>query len=341
MHSVAKTLEQSIVSASDTLPQIPQDTIVSFSSSEFFCDTIFTEYIRHDPASILSMKELDTMIKRLESSSYQRVHDKYTKRTGKRHDDLRLISSSIVSISIDGKKILNPIGFTGGKVSMRVLNVFAPASEFNIIRSIVSNVSKRIISLVPTPLLFQKIIEQSEYSDETICTIDIGYNYTSVVVSSENEIQIFESFPIGTKLLMEMIYEDKGDTTFVHIENILCSESSMQSQDIAAIVDEFIEYILDMIEAFLTQEKITLRFKYLFVHGSIYLNPYFFKKFSKRFEDMLGYPLIKDRITELIPKNERKSEAITYALGLTASELLLVKKDPLVRVLRYVLYNYE
>ena len=30
-----------------------------------------------------------------------------------------------------------------------------------------------------------------------------------------------------------------------------------------------------------------------------------------------------------------------YALAILAEELLVTKKDPLIRILRYVLYNYE
>jgi hypothetical protein len=32
---------------------------------------------------------------------------------------------------------------------------------------------------------------------------------------------------------------------------------------------------------------------------------------------------------------------VPYGLALMASDLLVVKKDPLVRILRYVIYNYE
>ena len=54
-------------------------------------------------------------------------------------DDLKLISSSIVSIQIDGRNVSSPIGFTGSRVRLTVLNVFVPSGEFNIMRSIVSH----------------------------------------------------------------------------------------------------------------------------------------------------------------------------------------------------------
>ena len=64
-------------------------------------------------------------------------------RSGVFQDDLRLISSTITSVAIDGKKITNPVGFSGGKVMLTVLNVFAPASEFNIVRSIIASLGRK------------------------------------------------------------------------------------------------------------------------------------------------------------------------------------------------------
>lgn len=41
------------------------------------------------------------------------------------------------------------------------------------------------------------------------------------------------------------------------------------------------------------------------------------------------------------PKKSEKEFPTTHALGLLARELLLIKKDPVIRILRYVLYNYD
>ena len=101
MQSVAKTLEQAIISCAQEIDTIPEDIIVSFPSANFVCDIISTEYLRLQPATTLTMKELDTMIKKLEQASYYRSHSKYKQKTGSHHDDLRLISSSILSLYID------------------------------------------------------------------------------------------------------------------------------------------------------------------------------------------------------------------------------------------------
>ena len=134
------------------------------------------------------------MIKKIEHESLDRAKEKSKKQYGVIHDDIRLVSSTLTSIHIDGKLVTNPLGFSGSNIRIRVLNVFAPSSEFNIMRSILSSLGKRTISVVPTPLLFSKISEQSEYALEKNIYIDLGFLHTTIVFESRNEILSFETF---------------------------------------------------------------------------------------------------------------------------------------------------
>jgi len=341
MRGVATTIEQAIIQVSQHLESIPEDIIISFPSQDFICDSITTQYVRADNTTTLTMQELDTMIKKIEGDSYSRAREKAKRRSGAFQDDLRLISSTIVSISIDGKKVTNPIGFTGGRITLTVLNIFSPASEFNIIRSIIASLGKKTISLIPTPLVLPKVIEQTEYALNRICHIDIGYSHTTVLVTQDNEIKTFETFPVGTRMCMEMIRDRDTHASLLAIENILCDEQKVRDPEYAPVFHDFFEYIFDMVWGFLEQEKINITFTDLFLHGSIFENTTLFKMFGQEFEKLCGYAVRKNRLNMVVAPEFRHEECITYGLALTASELLLVKKDPLIRILRYVLYSYE
>lgn len=177
------------------LDTLPDDIILTFSPEVTIFDSVTTQYIRSDRDSMITMEEIDSMIKKIEYQSLERAREKSKKQYGILHDDIKLVSSTLTAISIDGKQVSNPLGFSGSNIRIRVLNVFAPASEFNIIRSILSSLGKRTISVVPTPLLFSKVIEQSEYALENNVSIDIGYMHTTIVLESKNEILSFETFP--------------------------------------------------------------------------------------------------------------------------------------------------
>ncbi len=162
MRSVALTIERSMIQASQNIESIPTDVIIGFSSSQLISDNTTTQYIR-TPGTTITMNEIDEMVKRVEKNSFERVRKKAKESHGMVHDDLKLVSSTITAIELDGRHITNPIGFDGKKVRLSILNIFAPAGEFNIVRSVSSHIGKNIISLIPIPLVFPKILEKTDY----------------------------------------------------------------------------------------------------------------------------------------------------------------------------------
>lgn len=164
MRGMAETMERACTQAAQKFDQVPNDIILCFSSSAFIYDSVTTQYIRGDSISTMTMQEIDMMIKKIESESFNHARKRCKQQFGIAHDDIRLVSSTITIITIDGRNITNPIGFPGKNVCLTVLNVFVPASEFNIIRSVIASLGKQVISLIPTPLIFPKLIETSEYA---------------------------------------------------------------------------------------------------------------------------------------------------------------------------------
>lgn len=110
---VIQSIEQAVIQASQSLDSIPNDVIMSFPSQSFISDSITAQYIRADKDSLLTMQEIDGMIKRTESESFERARAKSRKQFGVLNDDLKLVSSTIIDITIDGRTITNPIGFSG------------------------------------------------------------------------------------------------------------------------------------------------------------------------------------------------------------------------------------
>lgn len=157
---MAHAIEKAIHEACKSIDDIPEDIIMAFSPALCIHDMMVSQYIREESEHPISMDELDTMIEKIEKSSLERAKEKAKNQYAVIHDDIRLISSTLTSISIDGKIVTNPIGMHGKHVRIKVLNIYTLASEYNIIRSILSSLKKKTISLVPIPLIFSKVIEK-------------------------------------------------------------------------------------------------------------------------------------------------------------------------------------
>lgn len=338
---IARNIEQAILQAGHTYETIPDDIIISFPSRSFVSDSITTQYTRADPDAPLTMQEIDTMIKRIEKESHERAYVKSRKQFGISNDDLRLVSSTIIAIAVDGKKVTSPIGFTGGRVRLTVLNVFVPSSEFNIIRSIISRLGKRAISLIPEPLILPKVIEDTDLSRMKNYVVDIGYWHTTVTILSDNEILGFETFPYGTEMLMGLIWAERPGYSSLQIENIICTPSEFDDPVHRECLDEFLLYIRDLIFGYLHAENINITLENLLLHGNIFENKLIRQEFANLFQETLWHKLVTKRLCEIVPEWITHDQCVVSGLSQMASELLLVRKDPLVRILRYVLYQYE
>jgi hypothetical protein len=79
----------------------------------------------------------------------------------------------------------------------------------------------------------------------------------------------------------------------------------------------------------------------LLLHGNIFENKIIRDEFSKLFQYMLWHELSMKRLCEIVSPELTHDQCIITGLSQMASELLMTRKDPLVRILRYVLYQYE
>lgn len=107
----------------------------------------------------------------------------------------------------------------------------------------------------------------------------------------------------------------------------------------APIIREWADYIGDIVSGYIHTEHPQVRLKELLWHGSIFQNTEIFAVFTRVFDPSHGYPTHPRCIHE--GSSLSPDRVMTHGLSLIAHELLLAKKDPLVRILRYVLYQYE
>jgi cell division ATPase FtsA len=340
LRSVALTLERAIIQATKDLDTIPDDVILSFSSRMTLSDIITTQYIRENKNSAITMEEIDEIIKRIEAESFDRIREKARREYAIWHDDIRLISSTITAITIDGKAYTNPLGSSGANIRLTILNIFTPASEYNIIRSVVASLWKKAISLIPTPLVFAKIIEKSDYMSRNTCILDVWFHHTTLILENKNEIIGFETFSFWVYDLVHAVSSEFPDYSPLQIEKMLHNFDT--ESPIKEHMDDFLSYLVTTAKSYIKRTNKWHVFSQMFLHGGIFDNDYIQKNFFEAFKKEYHHPMTLLEKNEILPMLREDGEsAIPYWLSVMAHELLLIKKDPLVRILRYVLYNYE
>jgi hypothetical protein len=326
-----------------------EDIIVGFSSEYYEFDMITTQYIRLDPSSTLTMEEIDSMIKKIEKQSFSRVEASMTEKYGTFNQEIRLISSILTSITIDGKRVTNPIGFTGKAVKLTICNIFLPSWEFNIMRSIVSSLGKKTISIIPMPLVYTRTVENTDYSDGVNVFIDIGHTYVTFLLSVENEMQAFSTYHAGLQSIYAELLSNYPETTLLELEKKMNDyvkwahkKSEWPDIDIKSELDHYFAYIVDLMMVFLEKYLGSQKPHRFILHGSCFQSKIQLAFFKKIYESHSQIHASWHLLSDIVDSENKKPEfALCSWLSVIAQDLLLTKKDPFIRILRYILYHYE
>ncbi|MDD2486963.1 MAG: hypothetical protein PHS92_01170 [Candidatus Gracilibacteria bacterium] len=340
--SVSKSISKAIHKACQNLDSIPNDVIVGFNSSHLLYDHISTNYVRQSKEQPISMKEVDDMIKNIEYKSLEKVKTKIESRLGIIDSEMKLITTSIISIYIDGQRVSNPIGFSGKNVKLNLINVFSPCSKYNVIKNILRDLDKNLISVIPNGISIPKLVEDTNYSFDYNLFIDFGYSKTTVILENNSEILGFNIINYGTQILEEEMKKHLS-LNYIDIENII-KEIDNNYAEQKNIIDSFLDIIFDSVIVAANDIEKNMFLKNIFISGGMVSNV-LKDKLKEYFEQKnLGKNiLVIDKFIEdeSLAEISNPTDVTIASIAKAGKEIISIKKDPIARILRYVLYKYE
>lgn len=341
--AVSKSIQKVISKACQNIDTIPNDIIVLFNTWDFIYDFTGVNYVRKWDREPITMKEIDKMIEDVEIRSIDKAKIKTENRLGLLDSEVKLITTSITWIYIDWKRISNPIWFTGKNVKFNLINIFSPISKFNTIKNIIRDLDKNLISIVPLPISLPKLIEESPYNFDSNVFIDIWYTKITIVLQSNSEIIWFNVLNFWYSLVEELL-RNKTWLSYLDTEKIL--------SHIDEEFDKYSDYLDDIFDFIFTSIDIAIKdIEKSFFTKNIFLSwAWISDKFKTRIKDFFEKNNLWKQITAIDKYAQddfvwdcRNNNSLTWVLSLAKAgkELMNIKKDPLVRMLKYVIYRYE
>ncbi|MDD2565806.1 MAG: hypothetical protein PHZ26_01835 [Candidatus Gracilibacteria bacterium] len=340
--SISKSINKAITKACQNLISIPKDIIVLYNSSELIYDFTSVNYIRKSKEGLITMKEIDEMIEDVELRSLEKIKAKTENRLGIVEAEMKLLTTAITGIYVDGQRISNPIGFGGKNIKFNLINIFCPISRFLTIKNIIRDLNYNLISVVPLAISLPKLIEESPYNYDTNLFIDFGYSKTTVILQNNSEIIGFNVLNIGLSIIEEELknHLNKG---YLDIENIMSSMDE-KYEEYKKIIDETYNFIFDSIRVAIDDVEKSFFIKNLFLSGAG-INETIKKLLLESLEkNHLGKHIVmldKFLFDENLVEYNNNALLPVASLAKAGKELMAVKKDPLVRILKYVIYKYE
>jgi len=340
LQGVSEALQKALHKIEKNQNREVSDCIFSIQSPSLVTDTFSMNYVREKDASVLGMEEIDSMVAKIEQKSLEKAKPKILSQIAEEESQMKLITTSLTSITIDGKKVSNPMGFTGKNVSLTVCNVFIPVTTFHLYSTIARNIDKKILSFVPTPIALTKAQSDSLELFDPNGFVDIGHSLTSITLENYSELLGSIQIPVGSLLYENMLVRKFPKLSRLEIEHMMREDPEKLSKEAKKIQKEFIELLVRSIVVALRMISSSFLLKNIYVSGGVAQGP-FLELLQSQFESHLGNVNLK--VYPLIPKEANLDPhfGVAYALAKTTQELVRHQADPIARILRYVIYRYE
>ena len=343
LHGVSKTVMKAISQACEGLDVIPRDVILGINSPHLLYDTISMNYVRESPESHITMGEMDEIIHRVEHKSLERIGSKIHQRLNIINTEMKLVTTAITSIALDGQKVTNPVGFAGQNVKLHIMNVFVPLALYHSLRSIVRSIDRNILSIVPYGVSLPKLAEDKDYALDSNLFIDFGYSKTTVIVENAGETLGINTLAFGYALLEEALGRDHH-LEYLEIENILAHQDKYYKKYKDSF-DSFFEVLFGGIVVAGRDIAASLFVRNICITGgpsSTFLG-------ERLREYLTEHHIGSNCMVRILPDPTDTPLDMTHApaygcvvsLAKIGQEACLLTKDPIAKILRYVVYRYE
>ena len=178
--------------------KILENTKIVLSLSHEFATTVYETlfFARENKKAEISEAELDNVA----SSAVWKVFDKHRAAAAVKMSvgeaDVALSDINVWSMALDGRKVLNPLGFPGKKIEMLVSETMIPKE---VVVALASVFPKELVVLISeSAMSFARVTREAARQREQFLFSHVGDKITSLIMSRGGDIVHHDSFGWGT-----------------------------------------------------------------------------------------------------------------------------------------------
>ncbi|MDO4507973.1 MAG: cell division FtsA domain-containing protein [Candidatus Saccharibacteria bacterium] len=209
--AVVATCEEALVKVEEEAGERADLTVVGIAGELIKGSTSTVRYTRENPNRPISEAEMNEIIKKVQQKSAAVAKRAVALETGNENVEVRLINSAIISLTIDGYKISNPVGFKGSDVSILVYTAFAPMIHVAAIEKVCAELNLDLLTVAVEPFAVCRACLGDELdSNFSGIVIDIGGGTTDLAVVDDGGVEGTKMFSIGGRSFTHQIEEALG-----------------------------------------------------------------------------------------------------------------------------------
>jgi len=209
--AVVSTCEEALVAVEDEAGERAELTVVGIAGELIKGNTSTVRYSRKDPNRPITEAEMSEIIKKVQQKSSAVARKSVAIETGNENVEVRLINSAIVSLTIDGYKISNPIGFKGSDVMIQFYTAFAPMIHVAAIEKVCAELNLDLLTVAVEPFaVCRACLGDDLDSAFSGIVIDIGGGTTDLAVVDDGGVEGTKMFSIGGRSFTHQVEEALG-----------------------------------------------------------------------------------------------------------------------------------
>ena len=213
--AVVSVCEEALVKVEKQAGERAGLTVVGIAGELIKGNTTTVRYSRKNPNKPITETEMNDIIKKVQEKSGEVARKTVALETGNKNVEVRLINSAIVSLTIDGYKISNPIGFKGSDVVIQFYTAFAPLIHVAAIEKVCAELNLDLLTVAVEPFaVCRACLGDDLESNFSSVVMDIGGGTTDIAVVEDGGVEGTKMFSIGGRSFTHQIAESLGvDTT--------------------------------------------------------------------------------------------------------------------------------
>ena len=209
--AVVNVCEEALVQVEDQAGERAELTVVGVAGELIKGSTTTVHYDRKNPDKPITDNEMQEIIKKVQQKSGEVAKKTVALETGNDNVEVRLINSAIVSLTIDGYKISNPIGFKGSDVVIQFYTAFAPLIHVAAIEKVCAELNLDLLTVAVEPFaVCRACLGDDLDSNFSGIVMDIGGGTTDIAVVEDGGVEGTKMFSIGGRSFTHQIAESLG-----------------------------------------------------------------------------------------------------------------------------------
>ena len=209
--AVVAVCEEALVKAEEQAGERADLTVVGIAGELIKGNTTTVNYARKNPNKPITESEMNEIVKKVQQKSGEVAKKTVALETGNDNVEVRLINSAIVSLTIDGYKISNPIGFKGSDIVIQFYTAFAPLIHVAAIEKVCAELNLDLLTVAVEPFaVCRACLGDDLESNFSGIVMDIGGGSTDIAVVEDGGVEGTKMFSIGGRSFTHQIAESLG-----------------------------------------------------------------------------------------------------------------------------------